>query len=146
MSLVDASLFAQAQQSAACNAAHSAQARICRWVLELHDRSDTEVVPLTQSFLARMVGVQRTTVTLVASKLQSAGIIRCRPGRVRVLDPAKLEAAACPCYGRMRQTREGMERSSESDKAFDGGGRRIASAPLERADALSRGAASAITS
>jgi CRP-like cAMP-binding protein len=146
MSLVDASLFAQAQQSAACNAAHSAQARICRWVLELHDRSDTEVVPLTQSFLARMVGVQRTTVTLVASKLQSAGIIRCRRGRVRVLDPAKLEAAACPCYGRMRQTREGMERSSESDKAFDGGGRRIASAPLERADALSRGAASAITS
>jgi CRP-like cAMP-binding protein len=103
MSLVDASLFAQAQQSAACNAAHSAQARICRWLLELHDRSDTEVVPLTQSFLARMVGVQRTTVTLVASKLQSAGIIRCRRGKVRVLDPAKLErwrARATPACGR----------------------------------------------
>jgi CRP-like cAMP-binding protein len=90
MSLVDASLFAQAQQSAACNAAHSAQARICRWVLELHDRSDTEMVPLTQSFLARMVGVQRTTVTLVASKLQSAGIIRCRRGKVR--DPGSCKA------------------------------------------------------
>jgi CRP-like cAMP-binding protein len=142
MSLVDASLFAQAQQSAACNAAHSAQARICRWVLELHDRSDTEVVPLTQSFLARMVGVQRTTVTLVASKLQSTGIIRCRRGKVRVLDPAKLEKAACPCYARMRQMHQGLE----VDIAFDGGGRRIASAPLERAAALSRGAASAITS
>jgi hypothetical protein len=111
-------------------------------VLELHDRSDTEVVPLTQSFLARMVGVQRTTVTLVASKLQSAGIIRCRRGKVRVLDPAKLEKAACPCYARMRQMRQGLE----VDIAFDGGGRRIASAPLERAAALSRGAASAITS
>jgi CRP-like cAMP-binding protein len=146
MSLVDASLFAQAQQSAACNAAHSAQARICRWLLELHDRSDTEVVPLTQSFLARMVGVQRTTVTLVASKLQSAGIIRCRRGKVRVLDPAKLERVACPCYARMRQTRQGLERSSESDKAFDGDVRRIASAPLESADVRSRRAPAAATS
>src|SRR5204863_7834183 len=88
-SMVDASLFAQAQQSAACNAAHSAQARICRWVLELRDRCDNEVVPLTQGFLASMVGVQRTTVTLVASKLQADGIIRCRRGKVRVLDIAR---------------------------------------------------------
>jgi CRP-like cAMP-binding protein len=110
-SLVDASLFAQAQQSAACNAAHSAQARICRWVLELCDRCDNEVVPLTQGFLANMVGVQRTTVTLVASRLQSDGIIRCRRGKVRVLDVARLEDAACECYGRMKQMRQKLMRT-----------------------------------
>jgi len=80
-------------------------------------------------------------VTLVASKLQSAGIIRCRRGKVRVLDPAKLEKVACPCYARMRQTRQDLERSSGSDKAFDGVVRRIASAPIESATALSRSAA-----
>jgi CRP-like cAMP-binding protein len=136
----DASLFAQAQQSAACNAAHSAQARICRWVLELQDRCDTEVVPLTQSFLARMVGVQRTTVTLVASKLQSAGIIRCRRGNMRVLDAAKLEHVACPCYGRMREMRQNLERGFEFDDALDDG-RTLASPRVESADALLRRAA-----
>jgi CRP-like cAMP-binding protein len=107
---VDAFLFAQAQQSAACNAAHSAQARICRWVLELWDRCDSEVVPLTQGFMASMVGVQRTTVTLVASKLQSEGVIRCRRGTIRVLDAARLEDAACECYGRMRSLRQKLAR------------------------------------
>ena len=92
---IDAALLAQAQQAAACNASHSAQARVCRWLLELRDRCGSDVVPLTQGFLAHMVGVQRTTVTLVASKLQTAGIIRCRRGKVRILDGEKLENAAC---------------------------------------------------
>jgi len=139
MSLVDASLFAQAQQSAACNAAHSAQARICRWVLELRDRCETEVVPLTQVFLARMVGVQRTTVTLVASKLQSAGIIRCRRGKVRVLDPEKLEDAACACYGRMRQMRESLKLSSKFGGAIEDD-RAMASLPVESGDGSQRAA------
>ncbi|HEY7247228.1 MAG TPA: Crp/Fnr family transcriptional regulator [Xanthobacteraceae bacterium] len=136
VALVDASLFAQAQQSAACNAAHSAQARICRWVLELRDRCETDVVPLTQGFLARMVGVQRTTVTLVASKLQSAGIIRCRRGKVRVLDPVKLEDAACSCYGRMRRMRKSLEHGSQL--ATLGDGRPIASPPPEGGDGSRR--------
>jgi CRP-like cAMP-binding protein len=140
MSLIDALLFAQAQQSAACNAAHSAQARVCRWVLELRDRCETDVVPLTQGFLARMVGVQRTTVTLVASRLQAAGIIRCRRGRVRVLDAEKLEDATCPCYSRMRQMRQDLERSSELDAGSDGG-RRIASVPIQARDTGVTGAA-----
>jgi CRP-like cAMP-binding protein len=105
---VDALLLAQAQQAAACNASHSAQARVCRWLLELRDRCDSDMVPLTQGFLAHMVGVQRTTVTLVASKLQAAGVIRCRRGKVRILDPEKLEAVACNCYGRMRDLRESL--------------------------------------
>ena len=85
-------------------------------------------------------------MTLAASKWQAAGIIRCRRGKVRVLDPAKLEKVACPCYARMRQTRQGLERSSESDKAFDGDVRRIASAPLESSDVLSRRAPAAAPS
>ena len=105
---LDAVLLAQAQQAAACNASHSAQARVCRWLLELRDRCDSDVIPLTQGFLAHMVGVQRTTVTLVASKLQAAGVIRCRRGKVRILDAEKLENAACGCYGRMRDLRESL--------------------------------------
>jgi CRP-like cAMP-binding protein len=113
---VDAVLLAQAQQAAACNASHSAQARVCRWLLELRDRCNSDVIPLTQGFLAHMVGVQRTTVTLVASKLQAAGVIRCRRGKVRILDAEKLENAACGCYGRMRELRESLHgRHPESD-------------------------------
>jgi CRP-like cAMP-binding protein len=104
----DCLLLAQAQQAAACNASHSAQARVCRWLLELRDRCDSDVVPLTQTFLAQMVGVQRTTVTLVASRLQAAGIIRCRRGKVRVLDAAKLEHSACECYSRMKKLRKNL--------------------------------------
>jgi CRP-like cAMP-binding protein len=102
----DCFLLAQAQQAAACNASHSAQARVCRWLLELHDRCNSDVVPLTQNFLAHMVGVQRTTVTLVASRLQTVGIIRCRRGKVRILDGAKLEHSACECYSRVKKLRE----------------------------------------
>jgi len=114
---IDAGLLAQAQQAAACTASHSAQARVCRWLLELRDRCGSDVVPLTQGFLAHMVGVQRTTVTLVASKLQTAGIIRCRRGKVRILDGEKLENAACACYGRMRELRDSLRESlfSHSD-------------------------------
>jgi CRP-like cAMP-binding protein len=112
---VDAVLLAQAQQAAACNASHSAQARVCRWLLELRDRCDSDVIPLTQGFLAHMVGVQRTTVTLVASKLQAAGVIRCRRGKMRILDAEKLEHAACGCYGRMRDLRESLYDGLESD-------------------------------
>jgi hypothetical protein len=61
--------------------------------------------------------VQRTTVTLVASKLQTAGVIRCRRGKVRILDGEKLESAACACYGRMRELRQSLRESlfSHSD-------------------------------
>ena len=98
----NAVLLAQAQQAAACNASHSALARVCRWLLELRDRCESDVIPLTQGFLAHMVGVQRTTVTQVASKLQASGAILCRRGRVRILDAAKLESEACECYGRVK--------------------------------------------
>lgn len=91
-------LLAQVQQSAACNALHEAEARFCRWLLQSRDRSDNDIVPITQEFLAQMLGVRRTTVTLVAQSLQDGGLLRYRRGRVEILDRPGLEERACECY------------------------------------------------
>ena len=99
-------LFSHAIQSVACNALHSVEARFCRWLLSCHDRIDTDRVSLTQEFLADMLGVQRTTVTVVARTLQAAGLIRYSRGVVDILDREGLEAIACECYRAVRQTYE----------------------------------------
>ena len=99
-------LFAHAIQSVACNALHSVEARFCRWLLCCHDRIDSDRVSLTQEFLADMLGVQRTTVTVVARTLQAAGLIRYSRGVVDVLDRAGLEAITCECYGAVRRNYE----------------------------------------
>lgn len=96
-------LFAHAIQSVACNALHSVEARFCRWLLSCHDRIDSSTVALTQEFLADMLGVQRTTVTVVARALQAAGLIRYRRGMVDILDRAGLEAISCECYRAARR-------------------------------------------
>lgn len=96
-------LFAHAIHSVACNALHSVEARFCRWLLSCHDRIDSSTVSLTQEFLADMLGVQRTTVTVVARALQAAGLIRYRRGVVDILDRPGLEAIACECYGAVRR-------------------------------------------
>ena len=99
-------LFAHAIHSVACNALHSVEARFCRWLLSCHDRIDSNTVSLTQEFLADMLGVQRTTVTVVARALQAAGLIRYRRGVVDILDRPGLEAIACECYGAVRRNYE----------------------------------------
>ncbi len=99
-------LFGHAIQSVACNALHSVEARFCRWLLCCRDRIDTDRVSLTQEFLADMLGVQRTTVTVVARTLQAAGLIRYSRGVVDILDRGGLEATACECYGAVRRTYE----------------------------------------
>jgi CRP-like cAMP-binding protein len=96
-------LFAHAIHSVACNALHSVEARFCRWLLSCDDRIDAPTVALTQEFLADMLGVQRTTVTVVARALQAAGLIRYRRGVVDILDRAGLEAIACECYRAVRR-------------------------------------------
>ena len=95
-------LLLQAQQSAACNALHDVEQRLARWLLEIHDRAAGENFPLTQICLAEMLGVQRTTVTLVAGKLQKIGAIRNHRGHVEIADRALLQTAACECYQRVR--------------------------------------------
>ena len=94
--------LAQMQQTAACNALHSAERRLCRWILQVYDRIDTDVIELTQDFLAQMLAVRRPTVTLIAQNLQSAGLIRYRRGRITILDHAGLEKLACECVDEMR--------------------------------------------
>jgi CRP-like cAMP-binding protein len=90
-------LFAAAQQTGACNASHLVEARLCRWLLRMRDLAGDEL-PLTQEFLGQMLGVRRTSVTLVASTLQAAGLIRYRRGNIRILDADGLKETACECY------------------------------------------------
>ncbi|HEX4199213.1 MAG TPA: Crp/Fnr family transcriptional regulator [Caulobacteraceae bacterium] len=94
---------AQVQQSVACNALHSVESRLCRWLLMTQDRTHSEGLPLTQEFLGFMLGVQRTTVTAAATALQRARLIRYSRGRIEILDRAGLEAEACECYQVVRE-------------------------------------------
>jgi CRP-like cAMP-binding protein len=91
-------LLAQSQQSAACNATHTIEARLSRWLLRCRDLVGSEDLPLTQEFIAQMLGVRRTSVSIVANTLQRAGFIRYRRGHIRVLDVDGLEDSTCECY------------------------------------------------
>ncbi|MGB7278505.1 MAG: helix-turn-helix domain-containing protein [Pseudolabrys sp.] len=95
-------LFAQSQQSAACNASHTVEARMCRWLLHMRDLADSDDLMLTQDFLAQMLGVRRPSVSLIANALQKAGLIKYRRGRIRVLDVNGLKKGACECYGAVK--------------------------------------------
>jgi CRP-like cAMP-binding protein len=95
-------LFAQSQQSAACNDSHSVEARMCRWLLFMRDLAGGDELTLTQEFLAQMIGVRRPSVSLVANTLQKAGFIKYRRGHIRMLDVAGLQEASCECYGTVK--------------------------------------------
>lgn len=90
--------MALVQQSAGCNALHPVQARLCRWLLQSRDRSVTDVITLTQEFLSEMLGVHRTTVTLLGRDLQALGLISYRRGKIEIIDRRGLEQRACECY------------------------------------------------
>lgn len=91
-------LLVQAQQSAACNASHSVEARLSRLLLRARDLCDSETLPLTQEFLAQMIGVQRNAVSIVAHALQQAGIIHYSRGQIEITNVEALRATACECY------------------------------------------------
>jgi CRP-like cAMP-binding protein len=91
-------LLSQIQQSVACNAMHTTEERICRWLLMMHDRADGEALPYTHEFLSHMLGANRKSVTLAAQSLQTAGLISYSRGRIQVLDRPGLEKASCECY------------------------------------------------
>jgi CRP-like cAMP-binding protein len=96
-------LLAQAQQSAGCNASHTIEARMCRWLLRMRDLAQSDELKLTQEFLAQMLGVRRTSVSLVAGTLQRAGLINYRRGQIRIVDVEGLRNASCECYGKVQQ-------------------------------------------
>src|SRR5712671_2619610 len=91
-------LLSQARVTAACNALHSIEARFCRWLLQSADRAASDIIPLTQEFLAEMLGVRRTSVTEVASKIQGIGAITYSRGVIKILDRPALLRMSCECY------------------------------------------------
>jgi CRP-like cAMP-binding protein len=96
-------LLAQARVAAACNAVHQIEARFCRWLLQTRDRAETDSIMLTQEFLSEMLGVRRTSVTEVASKLQAAGAISNSRGVIKLIDLKKLKAMSCECYETLQE-------------------------------------------
>jgi CRP-like cAMP-binding protein len=92
-------LLSQTAQSVVCNAVHEIQERCARWMLQVHDRVDGDEFSLTHEFLADMLAVRRSSVTVAAGALQEAGLIRYRRGHVTVVNRPGLEEASCECYG-----------------------------------------------
>jgi CRP-like cAMP-binding protein len=95
-------LLVQLRQNLVCTGLHVADRRLARWLLEAADRHRCDVIPATQESVALRLGIRRTTVTLLASKLQEAGAIRWTRSRVEIRDRARLESAACSCYAALR--------------------------------------------
>jgi CRP-like cAMP-binding protein len=96
-------LIAQMAQGAACNARHPVQERCAKWLLLTHDRMHADELRLSHEVLAMMLATTRPTVTVVARTLQQAGLIAYTYGKVRILDRAGLEQAACSCYTGIRE-------------------------------------------
>jgi CRP-like cAMP-binding protein len=91
-------VLVQAQQSAACNATHTVEARLARWLLRCRDLQGSDDLLLTQEFIAEMMGVRRTSVSVVANTLQQAGFVRYRRGHIRILNLEGLQETTCECY------------------------------------------------
>jgi CRP-like cAMP-binding protein len=95
-------LLLQLRQNLICCGLHAVEQRLARWLLETGDRLESEMIPATQEHVAQRLGVRRTTVTLLASKLQDSGAIRWGRSRAHVLDRDRLESMACGCYAALR--------------------------------------------
>jgi CRP-like cAMP-binding protein len=91
-------LFGFVMQSTACNAVHSVEQRLARWLLMAQDRMENHEFVMTQEFAAMMLGATRPTVTVVAGTLQKAGLITYHRGHITVVRREKLQAASCECY------------------------------------------------
>jgi CRP-like cAMP-binding protein len=112
-------VYFQAQQTAACQALHTVERRMCRWLLQAQDAVGSEILNLTQEYLSHMLGVRRTSVSASANKLQADGLITYKRGVIRILDRKGLEKSACECYAAVRGAiadaipRAGSARASE---------------------------------
>lgn len=91
-------VFVQTGQLAACNALHSVKQRCCRWLLTMQERAHANVFPMTQEFLAEMLGVRRASVAEVAGLLQRTGLIHSSRGTITILNRRGIEALACDCH------------------------------------------------
>lgn len=96
-------LLIQVSQTAACNRLHELEARLCRWLVMMHDRTASNELTLTQTFLSEMLGTRRTGVTEAVGTLQRSGLIRTTRGKIIVIDRKGLEASACECYAVVKE-------------------------------------------
>jgi hypothetical protein len=99
-------VHAQAQQIAACNARHTITQRLCSWFLRANDLLGGSELLITQEHLGQMLGVQRASISLVASRLQEQGLVEYRRGHLQILDGDRLAEHACECHSVLRQKRE----------------------------------------
>jgi CRP-like cAMP-binding protein len=93
----------QIAQTAACNASHDVEQRCAKWILLARDKAGVDEFQVTHEFMAMMLAVRRSGVTIAAGLLQKAGLIENHRGRVRILDAEGLEEVACECYGLIRE-------------------------------------------
>jgi CRP-like cAMP-binding protein len=109
----------QITQAVLCNRLHEIESRLARWLLVSADRMETEHLQLTQEFLAQMLGVQRSTVTVAAGILQRSGMIEYSRGKITILNRPMLRDAACECYGIIDESyRRILQRSSEGNLVY----------------------------
>ena len=93
----------QLSQTAACNRIHQMEARLCRWLLMMHDRLENNCLNVTQDFIAQMLGTPRTYITAALGSLQREMIVKCHRGRIEILDRQSLERNSCECYEVIRR-------------------------------------------
>jgi CRP-like cAMP-binding protein len=111
-------LFAHAEQSAACNVAHSVEARLSRSLLRARDLCDEQSLPLTQELMAQAIGVQRNAISIVANALQRSGIIRYSRGRIEITDLEGLQETSCECYRAVRTQHDRLLKAGAGDPAM----------------------------
>jgi CRP-like cAMP-binding protein len=112
-------LHFEAQQNSACNAIHSVDQRLSRWILQTSDRVESDALALTQEFLAEMLGVRRGTISLLAGQLQKDGFIEYKRGKIYIRDREGLKRRACECYAVIHRLGE-MEKHLHDDAAASG--------------------------
>ena len=117
-------LLSQVQQTVACNALHSTEERMCRWLLMMHDRAEGAALPYTHEFLSHMLGANRKSVTLAAQSLQNAGLISYHRGKIVVLDRRGLEKASCECYAVVKERFDAFLSPPDTAVRDDAKGRR----------------------
>jgi hypothetical protein len=88
----------QIQQTAACNTLHDVGSRLARWLLQTNDKTGNDTIPFTQEFLSKMLGVRRGTVSVVATRFETAKLIRTGRGQIRITNREGLRKEACACY------------------------------------------------
>jgi CRP-like cAMP-binding protein len=110
------SYWNQVAQVAACNRLHRVLERLARWLLMSRDRTDSDLLPLTQEVLAQMLGCRRSSVAAAMGSLEKAGVVRCGRGQVRIADRRELEKTACECYDSIRELTKSWVRHSAAPR------------------------------